>query len=199
MRNRFPKLVHTCQVSPAILAAALRLRGFQPWSSSCNENDCHHHHHHHLSLNREGRWGIIDDFTTSFLHFSLFSTALWDLANCRPVHSLMLSSHVFLSLSALSSSPFHCALLTAAEKVNLTWDSPHRKPYALAPTVWPRARRTPIITMSTASDRCGALQVYFIQDNPLTDGRRLWVRNYALAKLKLENMHLTVSPCAARC
>ena len=25
--------------------------------------------HHHLSLNREGRWGITDDFTTSFLHF----------------------------------------------------------------------------------------------------------------------------------
>ena len=32
--------------------------------------------HHHLSLNREGRWGATDDFTTSFLHFSLFFTAL---------------------------------------------------------------------------------------------------------------------------
>ena len=29
----------------------------------------HHHHHHHQSLNREGRWGTIDDFATSFLHF----------------------------------------------------------------------------------------------------------------------------------
>ena len=28
-------------------------------------------HHHHLPLNREGRWGIIDDFATSSLHFSL--------------------------------------------------------------------------------------------------------------------------------
>ena len=28
--------------------------------------------------------------------FSLFSTALWDLTNSRPVHSLMLSSHLFL-------------------------------------------------------------------------------------------------------
>ena len=55
-----------------------------------------HHHHHHQSLNREGRWGTKDDFTTSFLHFSLFSTALWDLPNSRPVHSLMLSSHLFL-------------------------------------------------------------------------------------------------------
>ena len=54
------------------------------------------HHHHHQSLNREGRWGTTDDFATSFLHFSLFSTALWDLLNSRPVHSLMLSSHLFL-------------------------------------------------------------------------------------------------------
>ena len=46
----------------------------------------------HLSLNREGRLGTTDDFTTSFLHFSLFSTALWVFANSRPVHSLMLSS-----------------------------------------------------------------------------------------------------------
>ncbi|WP_419619002.1 hypothetical protein, partial [Thiolapillus sp.] len=55
-----------------------------------------HHHHHHQSLNREGRWGTTDDFATSFLNFSLFSTALWDLPNSRPVHSLMLSSHLFL-------------------------------------------------------------------------------------------------------
>ena len=44
----------------------------------------------HLSLNREGRWDTTDDFVTSFLHFSLFFTALWDFANPRPVHSLML-------------------------------------------------------------------------------------------------------------
>ena len=42
-----------------------------------------HHHHHHQSLNREGRWGTTDAFTTSLLHFSLFSTALWDLADSR--------------------------------------------------------------------------------------------------------------------
>ena len=42
--------------------------------------------HHHLSLICEGRWGITDDSATSFLQFSLFSTALWDLANSRPVH-----------------------------------------------------------------------------------------------------------------
>ena len=40
-------------------------------------------------------------FATSFLHFSLFSTALWDLPDSRPVHSLMLSSHLFLCLPCL--------------------------------------------------------------------------------------------------
>ena len=54
--------------------------------------------HHHLSLFREGHWGTTDNFATSFLHFSPFSTALWDLANSRPFHSLMLSSHLFLCL-----------------------------------------------------------------------------------------------------
>ena len=53
-------------------------------------------HGHHLAFTHEGRWGTTDDFTTSFLHFSLFSTALWDLANSTPVHSLMLSSHFLL-------------------------------------------------------------------------------------------------------
>ena len=33
--------------------------------------------------------------------FSLFSIALWDLANSRPVHSLMFSSHLFLCLPCL--------------------------------------------------------------------------------------------------
>ena len=53
------------------------------------------------SLNPGGRWGITDDFTTSFLHFPPFSTALWDLANFRPFHSLMLPSHLFLCLPCL--------------------------------------------------------------------------------------------------
>ena len=64
-------------------------------------NSFYHHHHHYQSLNCEGRWGTTDDFATSFLHFSLFSTALWDLANSRPVHFLMLSSRLFLSLPCL--------------------------------------------------------------------------------------------------
>ena len=59
----------------------------------------------HLSLNRGGPWGTTDDFATSFLHVSLFSTALWDLANSRPVHSLMLLSHLLHCLPCLLS-PF---------------------------------------------------------------------------------------------
>ena len=51
-----------------------------------------------LSLNRQGRWSTTDDFTANFLHFSLFSTSLWDLANSSSVHSLILSSHLFLCL-----------------------------------------------------------------------------------------------------
>ena len=88
----------------------------------------HHNHHHHLSLNREGRWGTTDDFTASFLHISLFSTAVWALANSRPVHSLMLYSNLFLCLPCLlfpftvpcntvlarpderETWPYHCSL-----------------------------------------------------------------------------------------
>ena len=61
------------------------------------------------SLNREGRWGTTDEFTTSFLHFYLLSIALLDLVNSRPVHSLMLSPQIFLCLPCLLS-PFHCTL-----------------------------------------------------------------------------------------
>ena len=69
--------------------------------TKCSSRHHHHHHHHDQSVNREGRWGTKDDFATSFLHFSLFSTALWDLPISRLVHSLMLSSHLFLCLPCL--------------------------------------------------------------------------------------------------
>ena len=48
-------------------------------------------------VDREGRLRTTYDLTTSFLHFSLFSTARWDFAHSRPVHSLMLSSHLSCS------------------------------------------------------------------------------------------------------
>ena len=37
------------------------------------------HLHLQLSHNRASCWGTTGDFTTTFLHFSLFSIALWDL------------------------------------------------------------------------------------------------------------------------
>ena len=57
--------------------------------------------HLHLSLNREGRWGTTDDFTTSVLHSSLLSTALWNLVNSRHVHFLILPPHLFFCLPCL--------------------------------------------------------------------------------------------------
>ena len=62
----------------------------------------HHHHRHHLSLKREDRRDTTDDFTFSFLHSSLFSIALWDLANSRPVHCLPTSSSVCFVFFPLS-------------------------------------------------------------------------------------------------
>ena len=79
----------------------------------------------HLSFNREGRWGTTDDFATSFLHSSLFSTALWDLANSRPVHSLMLSVRLFrvshFSVSLLREDKINirqCPGTTASERTS---------------------------------------------------------------------------------
>ena len=69
----------------------------------------HHHRHHHLFLNRKGRWGTTDDFATSFLHF--FPVLHWPL-ELDELQACPFPDVVFppLPLSALSSSPFHCAL-----------------------------------------------------------------------------------------
>ena len=69
----------------------------------------HMNHHHHQFLNREGRWRTTDDFTTSFL-FSLpdlhCPQGLGELQAC-PFPDVVSPP---LPLSALSSSPFQCAL-----------------------------------------------------------------------------------------
>ena len=75
--------------------------GPSDWFILIISNDRKHLHHFHLFLDSKGCWGTTDDFTTSFLHFSLFSTALWDLANSRSVQSPMLSSHLFSCLPCL--------------------------------------------------------------------------------------------------
>ena len=76
----------------------------------------------YLSLNREGRWGIAEHFATSFLHLSLFSTALLVLANSRPVHSLMLSSHLFFCLPCLlPPCTVPCKMMLARPDEGKTW------------------------------------------------------------------------------
>ena len=49
----------------------------------------------------EDCWGITYDFTTIPFHLVLFSVALDELAKSIPVHSLILSSHLFFSLPLL--------------------------------------------------------------------------------------------------
>ena len=68
--------------------------------------------HLDLPLNYGGHLGTTDDSTASFLHISLFSTALLDLVNSRPVHSpdVVFPPLFEVFLSALSSSPFYFAL-----------------------------------------------------------------------------------------
>ena len=76
----------------------------------------------HLSLNHEGRWGTTDDFATSFLHFSLFSTVLLGLTHSGPVHFLMLYSHLFLCPPCLFP-PFTvpCKVVLARPDERETW------------------------------------------------------------------------------
>ena len=98
--------------------------------------DCTSRNHHHQSFNREGRWGTTDNFATSFLHFALFSTALWNLANSRPVHSLMLSSHLFLCPPCLLP-PFTvpCKMVLARPDERETWPYPVSYTHLTLPTI----------------------------------------------------------------
>ena len=56
----------------------------------------------------EGRRGTTDEFATIPFHLVLFTAALVKLAKSIPVHSLIMSSHLFFC-PPLSFS-FHCAL-----------------------------------------------------------------------------------------
>ena len=69
-----------------------------------------------------GSFGHHQWFRNQFPIFFPFSTALWDLANSRPVHSLMLSSHFFLCLPCLLP-PFTvpCKMVSARPHKRKTW------------------------------------------------------------------------------
>ena len=58
-------------------------------------------YYYYLSLSLVGRWGTKDDRATTVLHSSLFSAFRRASPNFNPVHSVMLSSHLFFCLPLL--------------------------------------------------------------------------------------------------
>ena len=70
----------------------------------------------------EGRRGTTDEFATIPFHLDLFSAALVELAKSIPVHSLILSSHLFFCLP-LSLFPFTvpCRIVFAKPEDLETW------------------------------------------------------------------------------
>ena len=73
-------------------------------------------------INLEGRRGTTDEFATIPFHFVLFSAALVELAKSIPVHSLILSSHLFFCLP-LFLFPFTvpCRIVFAKPEDLETW------------------------------------------------------------------------------
>ena len=87
----------------------------QPYKQS------HHHHHHYISLNREGRWGN-RWFHNQFAPFFPVLHCPLGLAKSRPVHSLMLSSHLFLCpLCLLLPFTVPCKMALARPDDRETW------------------------------------------------------------------------------
>ena len=70
----------------------------------------------------EGRRGTTDEFATIPFHLDLFSAALVELAKSIPVHSLILSSHLFFCLP-LSLFPFTvpCRIVFVKPEYIETW------------------------------------------------------------------------------
>ena len=85
---------------------------------------------HHTPMNSilfypitlEGRRGTTDEFATTPFHLDLFSAALVELAKSIPVHSLILSSHLFFCLP-LFLFPFTvpCRIVFAKPEDLETW------------------------------------------------------------------------------
>ena len=77
------------------------------WSAWCQntlsggDSKCDHFISLHLSHSLFDRWGTKDDRATTVLHSSLFSAFRRASPNFNPVHSVMLSSHLFFCLPLL--------------------------------------------------------------------------------------------------
>ena len=99
-----------------LLYCQLLLDGGATTGPRCNSRAANlHSHHHHQSLNHEAHWGTIDDFVTSVVPLSMFSTALWDLPLSRPVVCLPIPSFVclvfFLTLYWVLHAGFDCLIV----------------------------------------------------------------------------------------
>ena len=80
-----------------------------------------------------GRRGTTDEFATIPFHLDLFSAALVELAKSIPVHSLILSSHLFFCLP-LFLFPFTvpCRIVFAKPEDLETW--PNHLSFRFGPT-----------------------------------------------------------------
>ena len=76
--------------------------------------------HPHQSLNPECRWRTTDDLATRYLHICLSSAALCVSEKSRSVHSLMLSSHLFLCLLLLAPLTVPCGMVFVKPDVRET-------------------------------------------------------------------------------
>ena len=114
------------------------------------------------SLNLGGRRGTTDDAATIPFHPSLTSAALRESPNPIPVHSLMLSSHLFFCLPLLLA-PFTipCRIVFAMPEALGMW------PYHLSFRFFTMVRRsscTPVafwILLRTSSHHCPFRDVFF--------------------------------------
>ena len=68
-------------------------------------------------------WGITDDFATILFHRILFSVALVGLAKSIPVHSLILSLHLFFSLCLLFPFIMLCRIVFAKPEDRQMWQN----------------------------------------------------------------------------
>ena len=75
----------------------------------------YHNYILHILWSRRNRWGTTEDLTANFLHPSLASASLKASPSFRPVHSRMLSSHLFLWMPvALCPCTVPCKIVLAS-------------------------------------------------------------------------------------
>ena len=101
-------MVVTCPIMPGISLYFCKATRRYYWLFQYNYHHHHHHHHHHLSLNHEGRWGITNDFATSFEHNCKNNLLLGlSVRECVDFRSLQHIHHINPTEVTTSS---HCVL-----------------------------------------------------------------------------------------